>query len=317
VAFASTLAFGVSNMPLKAQSSTSRTPSVSLISTPEWQIAAGSKKEFAVASIRRSEPGTFLRPNMVLNNEDTPVPPGGRFSGDFPLEIYIEFAYKIMPTREQEDAMLAHLPKWVSTDHFVIQAEAEGNPTKDQVRLMMQSLLADRFKLVVHFETKVVPVFGLILDRPGRTGPRIRPHSEGPACDAAIAPAADRSSSSVPPGEFVPSCGRVQAIYGPDHTVVLGARDISLEHLAGYLPDFEDTGRPLVDQTGLGGTFDFSLNWLPESNITPQAGASESIDAQGPSFLTALRDQLGMKLKPAAAPIPLLVVDHVEQLSPN
>ena len=65
--------------------------------------------------------------------------PVRRFSADFPLEIYIEFAYKIMPTREQEDAMTAPLPKWVSTDHFVIQAEAEGYPTKDQVRLMMQS----------------------------------------------------------------------------------------------------------------------------------------------------------------------------------
>ena len=71
-------------------------------------------------------------------------------SADFPLQVHIEFAYKMMPSREQTETMLAHLPKWVTTDRFIIQAKAEGNPTKDQMRLMMQSLLADRFKLAVH-----------------------------------------------------------------------------------------------------------------------------------------------------------------------
>jgi hypothetical protein len=64
----------------------------------------------------------------------------------------------------------------------VIDAKADGNPTKDQMRLMMQSLLADRFKLRAHFETKQVPVLALTLVKPGKLGPKLLPHSEGPPC---------------------------------------------------------------------------------------------------------------------------------------
>lgn len=278
--------------------------------------AASARPEFDVASIRKSEPGTFLRPNMVLNSEDTPVPPGGHFIADFPLEIYIEFAYKIMPTREQEEAMLAHLPKWASTDHFVIQAEFSGHPNKDQIRLMMQSLLADRFKLAEHFESRKMPAFALVMEKPGRLGPMLRPHAEGPPCDASLSVSADRSSPSVPLGGFIAACGRVQMFKGPDHTVLLGGRNISIEHLAGYLPDFEDLGRPIVDQSGLQGAFDFSLNWSPEQNRDSLVEDGPD-NAQGPPLVEALKEQLGLKLKSTRVPIQILVIDHVEPPTPN
>ncbi len=283
---------------------------------PAWQTAAGGHMEFEVASIHLSEPGIFLQPNIVLNSEDTPVPAGGQFIADFPLQIFIEFAYKIMPTREQEQTMLTHLPGWIATDHFVIRAQFSGNPTKDQVRLMVQALLADRFKLAVHFETHDAPALALVFVKPGRLGPRIRRHDEGASCDAAIAVPADRTSSSIPPGGFLPSCGRVQAIDGPGHTILVGARNITLGHLAGYLSDFEDLGRPIVDETGSTGAFDFSLNWLPDRRGTPPV-ASEPLDVQGSSFFEALKDQLGLKLKSTHSPIQTLVVDHVDQPSPN
>jgi uncharacterized protein (TIGR03435 family) len=106
-------------------------------------------------------------------------------------------------------------------------------------------------------------------------------------------------------------------IDGPNQTVLLGARNITFDHLVGYLPDFEDVGRPIVDQTGLDGAFDFSLNWLPEHNSSSSAAASQQTDAQGPTFFEALKDQLGLKLKPTRTPIRTLVIDHVEQPSPN
>jgi bla regulator protein blaR1 len=280
---------------------------------PAWQTAAGGHMEFEVASIHLGEPGTFMHPNIVLNNEDTPVPPGGQFAADFPLQIFIEFAYKIMPTHEQEEAMLAHLPKWVATDHFVIQARFAGSPTKDQIRLMVQSLLAERFKLAVHIEAREVPVLGVVLDKPGRIGPRLRPHSDGPSCDASLVTPLDRNSPSVPPGGFLPFCGRVQAIDGPNHMVLVGGRNITLDHLAGYLPDFEDVGRPFADQTGLTGTYDFSLSWLPDRG----GSAAQPVDAQGPSFYEALKDQLGLKLIPTHAVVRMLVIDHVEEPTPN
>lgn len=305
VAFAS--AFAV------AQAAPSAAPS----QVPAWQTAAGGKMEFEVASIRRSEPGTFLHPDIVLNNEETPVPPGGQFVADFPLQIFLEFAYKIMPTQEQEEAMLAHLPKWVSTDHFVIRAQFAGSPSKDQIRLMMQSLLAERFKLTAHFESKVHPALALVFDKAGMLGPRIRVHADGPACDAPLTIPTDRTSPSVPPGAFVPLCGLVQAIDGLNHTILVGARNITLDHLAGYLPDFEDIGRPIVDQTGLGGTFDFSLSWVHEHAGGSPTDLADFSDTQGPSFLEALKDQLGLKLKPTRAPVQTLVIDHIERLSPN
>jgi len=299
-----------------AQSDASQT-AVDPSHLPAWQIAAGTRSEFEVASIRLARPDTFLRPNMVLNSEDTPVPPGGRFIAEFPLEIYIEFAYKIMPTQEQEDAMFAHLPKWVSTDRFVIEAEASGHPTKDQIRLMMQSLLADRFKLVVHFETREMPVFALVLDKPGKLGPRLRPHSQGPTCDNELNVPSDRTSSTIPPGEFIAACGRVQMIDSANHTKLFGGRNISIDHLAGYLPDFEDVGRPIVDETNLKGTFDFSLSWSPEGN-TASPGENDGLaSTEGPPFVEAVKQQLGLKLKPTKAPIQIPVIDHLEPLTPN
>jgi bla regulator protein blaR1 len=176
-------------------------------SVPKWQTAAGGRMEFEVASIRLEEHGKFVPPNIDLGNDDTPIPHGGPFIADFPLEKYIEFAYKIAPSRDQEEAMIAHLPKWVATDRFVIQAKAEGNPTKDQMRLMMQSLLADRFQVAVHFETREASVPALALKKPGKLGPRLRPNSEGPSCDNKLTMPADPSSPSVIPGGFVQICG--------------------------------------------------------------------------------------------------------------
>jgi hypothetical protein len=92
---------------------------------PDWQTAAGGRMAFEVASVRLAKPGTFTLPSVSL----------GR---------YIFFAYKLEGF--QAMAMQAQLPKWAD-DNYMIDAKAESNPTKDQMRLMMQSLLADRFKL--------------------------------------------------------------------------------------------------------------------------------------------------------------------------
>jgi bla regulator protein blaR1 len=287
---------------------------------PSWQVTAGRHMEFEVASIRLGEPGKFIPPTINLSIEDTPVTPGGAFIADFPLPMYIEFAYKILLTREQEQSMVASLPKWVATQSFVIEAKAPmANVTKDQMRLMMQSLLADRFKLAMHFELQDKPVLALVLSKPDAPGPRPRPHAQGPSCDAKWSAPADRTSPSVPPGGFIPSCSVFQAVTAADHTIVFGARDVTLESIAanfGIIPPVARFERPVVDQTGLAGTYDFSLSWLPDRSASA-SGAAEALDAQGPTFEEALKDQLGLKLKPTRAEVQILVVDHVEQPSPN
>jgi uncharacterized protein (TIGR03435 family) len=287
-------------------------------SAPVWQTAAGGKMEFEVASIRPGDPSKFTPPNFALNIDDTPIPAGGRFTADFPLPVYIEFAYKLMLTSEERENMLAHLPKWVASQPFVIEAKAPIiDPTKDQMRLMMQSLLADRFMLAVHFETQELPAFALALIKPGKTGPRLRPHAEGLACDAKWTAPPDRAAPSVPPGGFMPVCGSIQAIDGPNHTFLLGARDLTMDHLARYLPTLIPFGRPIVDQTGLTGTFDFTLQFAPEPGGDTANMAESPPDLQGPTAFEALKEQFGLTLKPIKAPIQVLVIDHVEQPSPN
>jgi bla regulator protein blaR1 len=320
VSLASTVVLGLANMPLKAQATSGETPSANSHTTPEWQIAAGGHMSFEVASIRPGDPGKFIYPTINLSVEDTPIPRDGYFKADFPLLVYIEFAYKIMLTPKQERATVANLPKWVVSEPFVIEAKAPTiDGTKDQMRLMMQSLLADRFKLAVHFETQEQPALVLVPDRPGKLGPRLRPHALGLACDAKWSAPPDRTSLSVPPGEFVPVCGAFQAMDVADHTILFGARNVTMQSIAGNLgiiPPVAEFNRPVVNRTGLAGTYDFSLNFLPDRSGNP-SGATEPLDAPGASFELALKDQLGLKLKPARAPIQILVVDHIEQPSPN
>ena len=310
------MVLGLANVELKAQATRGEIPSPNLNTTPAWQIAAGGHMSFEVASIRLAEPGARFQTNINLNLEDEPIPIGGRLSATAALGSYIALAYKFMPFGAQSDAVFGHLPKWATTELFTIEAKAPMvNPTKDQMRLMMQSLLAERFKLVVHFETHEIPVLALVQIKPGILGPRLRPHSQGPACDARI-PQVDRSSPKIP-DVWLPSCGTTQAIDWRDHTAILGSRNITLDVLAAYIPTLIPLDRPVIDQTDLTGRFDYELNFTPEWRKPKDQSADAELDLTGPTFSEALKDQLGLKLKPTRAPVQTIVIDHVEQPTPN
>lgn len=280
---------------------------------PEWQIAAGSKMAFEVASVK-PDPGPFRPPNFPLDPGDAFRPVGGRFSADFPLTTYITFAYKLSLTADQRQSMIAHLPNWVATDRFDIQARAEGTPTKDQMRLMMQSLLADRFQLAVHFETQVVPVLAMVLVKPGKTGPKLHPHSEGVSCEATPATNGPLAHDSE---VFPPVCDAYMMTVNPHAMARAGSRNTTMALLAGALPGTGNLDRPVVDQTGLSGRFDFSIEWAVESNRLPLPNPDTPADLRGPTFSDALREQLGLKLQPTKAPLQILVIDRVERPSEN
>ena len=272
---------------------------------PEWQKAAGGKLSFEVASIKLADPEKFTPPNFALNFLDSFEGPNphGRFVAQFPLEAYVGFAYKLSPySPEQKDAKLVHVPKWVSTDQYAINAQAEGDPTKDQMRLMMQSLLADRFKLAVHFERLEVPVLALVLDKPGKTGAKLYPHSNGLPCDV-----------SQPPSDvFPPVCNAILAIGRPNNSILMGSRNVTMAQVAAVLTTAGRLPRPVVDQTGLVGRFDFTLEWIRESNDAVPADVQE-----GTIFQEALQEQLGLKLKSTKVSLDSLVIDHVERPSEN
>ena len=311
-AFLFALGFAI---PAGAQTATPQSPSTLSQEIPDWQKAAGGKMSFEVASIRQSKPGTFTGSNFGLNTSDSyeTADPGGRLIADFPLAVYIEFAYKIKLTDEQGYSMLARLPKWVSTDNFEINAKAEGNPTKDQMRLMMQSLLADRFNLAFHFQTQYIPALALILDKPGKTGPKLRPHSEGPPCGVpAVLKEIDPSSKGF---VYPPICNLVAARPIENHGMLMGTRNATMKQVADAIASVGDQGRPVVDRTGLRRRFDFTLEWTPDANSPVSSNVGALPVGKTLDLLEALKEQLGLKLKSTKTTIHVPVIDHVERPS--
>jgi bla regulator protein blaR1 len=288
---------------------------------PVWQVAAGGHAEFEVASIHPAAPGARWHANFDFSVEDSAVPPGGILSATTTLGGMIQFAYKILLAEKPNDEALAHYPKWATDEFFTIEARAPtANASKDQMRLMMQSLLAERFKLALHFETRDVPVLALVEINPGKLGPLIRPHSQGPPCDAKI-PAVDRNAPKIPE-VWMPTCGTTQAKDWKDNTVILGSRDTTMDIFADYVYLLEMPGRPVVDQTGLDGRFDIEANFtppwkMPKGQSAGEQGGDAQLDLAGPTFAEALKDQLGMKLVPTHATVQVLVVDHVEEPTAN
>lgn len=202
------------------------------------------------------------------------------------------------------------MPEWAMRDRYAIEARATGISTKDQMRLMMQSLLAERFGFKAHFEERTFPAFALELVNPGRTGPKLRPHSEGVPCDEK--PAKIDFSKLFPPG-----CGGLGYFMMPHRVEKVGSRDTTLADMAEGLPGIGGVDRPMVDRTGLQGRYDVTIEFAPESNAGPAAVTDAVADPAGPTFIQALKDQLGLKMEAVKADIRILVIDHIERPSGN
>ncbi len=259
-------------------------------------------QSFEAVSVKPSQPGTRA-PYMAEN---------GRYVASGTLFSHIGFAWDLMPSREQSEAMLAHVPKWVSTDNFEIQAVAAGNPTKDQLRLMVRSLLADRFRLRVHTVTQDADVIALLLDRPGVTGRTLRPHSEGQPCDVHMA------SPTHAVGSFPPTCGELLATAAYHAGVQVAGRDMTMQQIATFISSLGILTRQAVDQTGLTGRFDFTLEFNPERRGPPVSqDAAQADDFQPTTLQEALHEQLGLKLKATRALVDTLVIDRAERPSEN
>jgi uncharacterized protein (TIGR03435 family) len=257
--------------------------------------------------------------NFPLGPGNMYSPNGGLFRAtNFPLFTYISFAYKM--GSYQESALRPTLPKWVTSNRYDIEAHAQGNPSKDQMRLMMQALLAERFKLAIRTETRQLPIFALVLDKPGKMGPRLKPYPDGSPCDPS-ALAAARTAVGPPQtvaGGFPIICGGYAAMEPTAPGLVhLGARNVTVQIMADQFPGLlNDIDRPIYDRTGLTGTYDFNLEFLPNQPL-PGAAAKDGEDASGLSFVQALRDQLGLKLDSQKGQVDVFIVDHVEEPSAN
>jgi uncharacterized protein (TIGR03435 family) len=253
------------------------------------------------------------------------VPNGGLFSArNLPLVTYIFFAYKIIGNQGQY--LLPQLPGWTRTERFDIQAHADGNPGKDDMRLLMRALLEDRFKLAMHLENREVPVLAFVLAKPGKLGPNLRPHLDTAPCPINAPTQSQQPSPQTPAptqtvdGGFPALCN---GIFGMPASAPgrlrAGGRNLTLAFIADSMSGgAANLGRPMVDKTGLTGTFDFTLEWAREQRQLATPGATPPPpDDSGPSFQEALRDQLGIKLQSDKATMNVYVLDHVEHPSEN
>lgn len=191
-------------------------------------------------------------------------------------------------------------PDWLNTLRFDIIARVPEGATKEQSLAMMRNLLVERFQMRIHRETKELPIYALLVDR------------NGAKLKAANGPAGDENAIAA-----------VKKNEGKDGFPVLtpGAQGIVVEtrngraRISGFhadltkLADFLSTqlGRPVFDQTGIAGAFDFEVYYRPES-------ASPDDTSTDPGIFDALREQLGLRLDARKGPVEMLVIDHIEKV---
>jgi uncharacterized protein (TIGR03435 family) len=178
-------------------------------------------------------------------------------------------------------------PKWFDSDRFDIQAASEKEATTNQMRLMLQPVLEDRFQLKVHREKRDQPVYFLTR---AKNGAKIQPLP-----DTACRPPAE--------GEPAKGCGNVG--WGPGSIRGTG---LTMTELVSYLSDVLE--RMVIDKTELDGHFDIDLKWTPDNTTSVPTET-------GPSVFTAIQEQLGLRLESSRAPADVLVIDRAEQPSEN
>jgi uncharacterized protein (TIGR03435 family) len=222
-----------------------------------------------------------------------------------PLKEMIVIAYRIQPFQ------ISGGPPWFDSARYDIVAKPETKPKKDDLQLMLQSLLADRFQLKIRRETRELPVYAMALARKdGKLGPQLIESKEG-ACTPP-----DPTRMPPPPEPGKPPtlfCG--QMMMSPRHLTVVSAP------VANMIPMLSRMlGRTVIDKTGLTGKFDITMDWTPDEGqamqLPPDAPKPSQTDT-GPSIFTAMQEQLGLKLESQKGPVEIFIVEHAEKPSEN
>jgi uncharacterized protein (TIGR03435 family) len=225
--------------------------------------------EFDVASVK---------PNQANDGHTSVDRNGGVLRmGNVTLKYCITFAYSVTDSQVSG-------PGWIDSEKYDIVAKEPFGASTGQQPLMLRALLADRFKLAFHRETKELSVYGLVI---AKNGPKIKNDPPGGTGDGS------RSSS-------------------PGHLTSTGT---TMAQLATFLAGPRAAlGRPVVDKTGLNGVFSFTLDWTPDSLGGETGGMSQKEAKQAPALLTAVQEQLGLRLEVQKAPVEILIVDRAEKV---
>jgi bla regulator protein BlaR1 len=269
---------------------------------------------YEVASVK---PNKSSNPMMTIRL--LTLPDGFSATG-VTLQMLIQAAYAV------EDNQISAVPNWLSSEKYDIEAKLDESGVDDLQKLsqdqrnaerrrMLQALLADRFKLTLHRETKDLPVYALVI---AKNGPKLQEAKLGDTYPNGIQ-GPDGHGIQAPGGH-----GGAGLIFtGKGQLTFQG---LPIRALAGELS--RQLGSTVLDKTGLSGIYDFKLQWTPDDPAQspmfkgteggqPGTDKTPSADSIGPSIFTALREQLGLKLESQKGPVEILVIDHVEKPSEN
>jgi bla regulator protein blaR1 len=245
------------------------------------QSQAAARPEFEVASIKPNTSGD--------HRVSFQITPGGRLAcTNATAKILITMAYGLKPHQ------LEGGPNWLDTERYDITAKGEGGTDRDDLKLMMQGLLADRFKLKFHRETKELPVYALVV---GKSGPKLH--------------ATEASGGEMKQFQRM---GRGQ----------IELQGANMGGLADALSSL--VGRNVLDKTGISGNYDIKLEWTPDESESPMlkgppdgkaVPAPPAPEATGPSVFTAIQEQLGLKLEAQKGPVEVTIIDHIEKATEN
>ena len=268
--------------------------------------APSAATEFEVASIKPNNIDTLPPLNAVsltMLRLAATYAQNGRYTkqgiGATTLSILIQAAYNV------RDFQILGAPEWVGSDRYDVDARAPEDTTFEQMRPMLQSLLADRFKLILGRETRQLPVYELV---PARNGLTITPMKEG---------------SCIPKEQaklFGPlMCGGIRrqiVSLSPERKDAIEAVGVPMPTLIDFLTG--ETGRVVLDKTGFTELFNFRLEFA--SNLGAGFLNGDTPAASGPSgisIFTAVEEQLGLRLRSTTGPVEVLVINRVERASPN
>jgi uncharacterized protein (TIGR03435 family) len=263
------------------------------IAVAQPQSTSSQRPQFEVASIKRNKQAD---PTIMLSISE------GRFRAtNIPLQLLLTMGYGI------QDLQLAGAPGWLLSERYDVIAKAEGKAGYDELAAMLQPLFEDRLQLRFHTESKELPVYALVVIKPGKL-----PEATG-ECDPPPSSSGPPDPSKLPHGP----CGNLfitpARMYG---------QKVPMSRLLDPLSRL--TNRIVLDKTNLTGRYNVDLRYTLDRGAFPPPGDAPPglpplppVDPDGPSLFAAVEQQLGLKLDSQKGPVPVMVIDHVERPSEN
>jgi uncharacterized protein (TIGR03435 family) len=296
---ASVLGLMTCAQPIVLGIDTGRTPAESQqtpVSPRPANPSGQAQPRFEVTSVKENRSGS--------RQSNFATTPGRVTATNVNLYQLISVAYNGAP---MPMGTLEGAPNWAVVDHYDIVATTNGDVSREEFQLMMRDLLADRFRLRMHEESRQRPIYVLTVARTdGSIGPQLRRSDS--ECESAVPTEAQRREAS---NDGVQPC-QLRTFPGK-----MTGRAVTIDMLVKAFVGAVEDHREIRDNTGLDGRFDVDLEWTPDSgavNLRPlDAPPLPAVDPTGPPLVTALREQLGLRLDAQRASANVWVVEHVER----